>query len=66
MDRNLKQITDWNTNHKIGTTVRAKSNITGYIFSATVSEATLLGGIVPVVWVNVKHGCRLLEDVVAT
>lgn len=65
MDKALKAITDWNINHKIGTTVRAKSNITGYIFSPTVSEATLLGGIVPVVWVKVKRGCRLLEDVEA-
>lgn len=65
MEENIKQITQWNINHIIGTrvTVTKKSGTT--FQSNTVSEATLLGGIVPVVWVDGIRGCYLLRDVVA-
>lgn len=63
MDKNLKQIIDWNTKHTIGTPVYVTKDNGDILGTMTVSEAMLLGGYVPVVWVEGIRGCHLLDRV---
>jgi len=50
MDEKLKSIIDWNAEYKIGTPVHVTTE-GRTIASTTTSEAILLGGVIPVIWV---------------
>lgn len=63
MDKNLKVINDWNTKHTIGTPVHVTKDNGDILATVTTSEAMLLGGYVPVVWVEGIRGCYLLNRV---
>ena len=66
MDKDLKQVLDWNESNPPGTRVRV-TNLDGSTFETyTLSNAKLLGMDVIVIWVDCEDfGCRLLKVVEA-
>ena len=58
-------IDTWNKQHPVGTAVVYKHDDGRNIVSSTRSEAELLGGHTPVVWLTGVSGCYALDKVVA-
>lgn len=59
-----KQIVEsWNKHYPVGTPVRVMKDKGDEVETVTVSEAELLGGHTPVVWLEGISGCYALERV---
>ena len=58
-----QMVTNWNDNYAVGQKVRVKRDSGDLLVTTTASEAELLGGHTPVIWLDGISGCYALDRV---